>query len=157
MWKNAQDAYLEERVLSADPLELVRLLYQSAIAAIREARRALTNGEIAARSRAISKACGILIELNAALDHSQGGVLSIRLAALYDYMLGRLLDANLQQSDAPLAEVLGLLSTLAEGWEQTHLVAGPVSPNAAAPAASESAWPVHSEMASAAGTQAWSF
>ena len=157
MWKSAQDAYLEERVLSADPLELVRLLYQAAIAAVREARRALTSGEIAARSRAISKACGIVIELNAALDHSQGGTLSLRLAALYDYMLSRLLDANLEQSDAPLAEVLGLLSTLAEGWEQTRLAAGPVSPSAAAPAASESAWPVQPEMASAAGTQAWSF
>jgi flagellin-specific chaperone FliS len=27
-----------------------------------------------------------------------------------------LLEANMQQSDAPLAEVLGLLSTLSEAW-----------------------------------------
>ncbi len=64
MWENAQDAYLEQRVLSADPLELVRLLYQAAIAAVRDARRALSAGEIAARSRSISKACGIVLELN---------------------------------------------------------------------------------------------
>jgi|SRR5579871_1703706 len=157
MWKSAQDAYLEERVLAADPLELVRLLYRAAIAALREARRALSNGEIAARSRAISNACGILIELNTTLDHSQGGELSIRLAALYDYMLSRLLDANLQQSDALLAEVLGLLSTLAEGWEQTRLAADPRPHPVPMPAASENAWPVQAEIASSAGTQAWSF
>ena len=61
MWNNAQDAYLEHRILSADPLELVRLLYQAAIGAVREARRALSAGEIAARSRAISRACGIVL------------------------------------------------------------------------------------------------
>ena len=45
-----------------------------------------------------------------------GGELSTRLRALYRYCLVRLLDANLHQSDEPLAEVLGLLSTLSEGW-----------------------------------------
>jgi len=31
-------------------------------------------------------------------------------------VMRRLLEANMQQSDAPLAEVLGLLSTLSEAW-----------------------------------------
>ena len=148
MCKSAQDAYLEERILSADPLELVRLLYQAAIAAVRDARRALATGEIAARSRSISKACDIVMELNGALDHSRGGTLSGRLAALYDYMLRRLLDANMQQSDGPLAEVLGLLSALDEAWEQTRVTAEP--------AKVENAWPVQAEMVSAAGSQVWS-
>jgi flagellar secretion chaperone FliS len=148
MWENAQDAYLEQRVLSADPLELVRLMYQAAIAAVRDARRDLSAGEIAARSRSISKACGIVLELNAALDHSQDGEISARLAALYDYMLRRLLEANIQQSDALLAEVLGLLSTLSEAWEQTRVVARPAAP--------ENAWRPQPETILGAGSQAWS-
>ena len=148
MWKSPQAAYLEERILSADPLELVRLLYQGAIAAVREARRALAGGDIAARSRSISKASGIVIELNAALDHAQGGDLSARLAALYDYMLSRLLEANVQQSDAPLADVLGLLSRLAEAWEQIGM--------SAEPARCEAAWPVEPELAAAGASQVWS-
>lgn len=148
MWENAQEAYLEQRVLSADPLELVRLLYQAAIAAVRDARRALGEGEIAARSRSISKACGIVLELNAALDHAQGGEISMRLAALYDYMLRRLLESNMQQSDPPLADVLSLLSTLSEAWQQTRVAAEPVPV--------ENAWRAQSETALAAGSQAWS-
>ncbi|HLK49848.1 MAG TPA: flagellar export chaperone FliS [Bryobacteraceae bacterium] len=147
MWKSVQEAYLEERVLSAEPLELVRLLYRAAIAAVREARRALKEGEIAARSRAISKACGIVIELNASLDHSRGGDLSARLAGLYDYLLNRLLQANFEQSDAQLAEVLGLLSTLAEGWEQARM--------APELATAGSAWAVEAELA-AIKSHAWS-
>jgi flagellar protein FliS len=116
MWHEAHDAYLESKILSADPLELVRLLYGAATDAVREARRHLAAGEISERSRAISKALEILFELSTTLDHQNGGEISVRLAQLYDYMQRRLIDANLQQADEPLVEVLGLLSTLSEGW-----------------------------------------
>lgn len=149
MWNSAHDAYLESRVLSADPLELVRLLYQAAMEAVRDARRFLAAGQIAERSRSISRASGILLELSAALDPARGGEISSRLAALYDYMLRQLLEANLQQSDAPLADVLGLLSTLSEAWEGT---AKPAEP---APAA-ENPWSVPQEAEPAYASQGWS-
>jgi len=116
MWNSGHDAYLESRVLTADPIELVNLLYQAGMQAVREARRHLAAGRIAERSREINQACAVVIELSTALDHERGGEISQRLALLYDYMQRRLLEANMQQSDAPLADVLGLLSTLAEAW-----------------------------------------
>jgi flagellar protein FliS len=117
MTYNAHDAYLESRVLSAAPLELVRLLYQTATGAVREARRHLEAGKIVERSRAISKAAQVLLELSASLDFKRGGEIATRLFQLYDYMLRRLTEANFKQADAPLAEVLGLLATLSEAWE----------------------------------------
>ena len=151
MWQNAHDAYLESRVLSADPVELIHLLYEAAIEAVREARRYLAEGEIAARSRSITKAYGILQDLVAALDHERGGEISGRLGQLYDYMQRRLLEANFQQTDQPLAEVLGLLATLAEAWQgvkrQTQPAAPPENPWAQRP-------PV--EAATAYGSSAWS-
>jgi flagellar secretion chaperone FliS len=117
MWQNAHDAYLESRICSADPLELVRLLYNAGTQSVRDARRHLAAGDIAARCKSISRAYEILVELAASLNHELGGDLSARLAQLYDYMQRRLLESNLQQTDAPLAEVLGLLTTLGEGWE----------------------------------------
>jgi flagellar secretion chaperone FliS len=116
MWNNGQDAYLETRVLTADPIELVNMLYQAGADAVREARRHLAEGRIAERSHEINKACEIVIELATSLDHERGGEISERLALLYDYMQRRLLEANMKQSDAPLADVLGLLTTLAEAW-----------------------------------------
>ena len=116
MWNTGHDAYLESRVLTADPIELVNLLYQACTQAVREARHHLAEGRIAERSQEINKACAIVIELATSLDHERGGEISRRLALLYDYMQRRLLEANMQQSDAPLAEVLGLLSTLSEAW-----------------------------------------
>ncbi len=117
MWQNAYDTYLESRIYAAEPIELVRLLYQAASNAVREARRQLAAGDIRERSRSITKASEILLEMAGSLNHEQGGAISRNLARLYDYMLGRLSEANLRQKDEPLAEVLALLSTLSEAWD----------------------------------------
>jgi flagellar protein FliS len=93
------------------------MLYQACSTAVGDARRYLAEGEILARSRSISKACDILLELTGSLDHERGGELSGRLGQLYGYMSARLVEANFQQRDSVLAEVAGLLATLQEAWE----------------------------------------
>jgi len=154
MWQNAHDAYLESRVLSADPIELVQLLYQTASDAIWEARRHLEAGEVRERSRAISRGSAALLELAAALDFERGGEVAQRLAQLYDYMLRRLTEANFKQVDAPLAEVLDLLATLAEGWASLRQT--PQS-QVAAPDGRWGRGPFQQESAMATSSQAWSF
>jgi len=109
--------YLEQKALSAGPLELVAMLYAKAISELQEARRQLAARNISLRSKAISKACDVIGELDGSLNMEIGGELSLRLRSLYRYCLVRLLDANLQQADEPLVEVLGLLATLSEGWQ----------------------------------------
>lgn len=116
MDRSAQNTYLENSILSAGPVELVQILYQSALEAVEDARRYLKQGEIRARSKQINKACAILAELIVSLDHSAGGDLSRTLSDLCDYMQRRLLEANFHQSEPPLAEVSKLLATLLEGW-----------------------------------------
>ena len=152
MLYNAQNAYLESRLLSADRLELVRMLYQTAIEAIRDARKHLANKDILQRARAISKAGGILLELTASLDFERGGEIAPNLAALYRYMMNRLTEAHVQQNDEHLAEVLGLLSTLLEAWDAISTPAAPVQE-------SKSAWapPLSLETVPAGAVHAWSF
>lgn len=149
MWQNAYDAYLESRIESADPIQLVRLLYQGATTAVREARAHLEAGEILGRSRAISRAHAILTELSTSLDHVRGGELSLRLARLYDYMQRRLLEANFQQSVEPLTEVLSLLATLGEAWDG-------IQEKADRPERAASPWAGAQETASASGSSGWS-
>jgi flagellar protein FliS len=118
MPQSPYDIYLESRIESAEPVQLIRLLYQGALDAVREARLHLASGDIAARSRAVSKAFEILTELTSSLDRERGGEIALRLAQLYDYLQRRLLEANARQQDEPLAEALGLLTTLAEAWQE---------------------------------------
>jgi flagellar protein FliS len=114
------NTYEENRILSASPLGLVRILYTAATRAVRNARQHLRAGEIAARSREITKAQEILLELAASVDPSKAPEVSERLLALYDYMQARLIEANTQQKDGPLAEVASLLDTLQEAWSQVE-------------------------------------
>jgi len=116
MARTIHDTYLEMEVFSADPMKLVGMLYRGAIVAVETARQHLSAGAIRERSRQISKATAILNELQTSLDHQRGGEISRALAALYDYMRRRLIEANTQQIDRPLKEVHGLLTTLAEAW-----------------------------------------
>ena len=120
MATSAHDAYLESRILAADPVELVRILYLLAIDRVRETRDHLQRGDVALRAKSMSVASQAIAELSAALDHNAGGEISRRLASLYNYMQGRLVDANYHQSLEPLNEVLGLLSTLSEAWQQVR-------------------------------------
>jgi flagellar protein FliS len=111
-----RDAYLESRVLAADPVELIHILYEHALAQVRSARAALAAGDIAGRSQAISRALAMLGELEASLDHNAGGSISQNLARLYRYMRKRLTDANVKREHGALAEVESLIQTLDEGW-----------------------------------------
>jgi flagellar secretion chaperone FliS len=150
-----QDAYLESKVLTASPLELVRLLYRAAAEDLCQARRHLAEGHIRERSAHISHALDCLYELSGSLDHTQGGTLSRSLAELYDYMQRRLLQANLRQTPDPLLEVEGLLNTLLEGWEA--YAAGDHS--GTRPAWESSPHPATLQLAAdqAYSTQSWSF
>lgn len=127
--QNPYDAYLESKILSASPVELIGILYGAALDSVREARNCLSAGRIAPRSRAITRAIAILSELGCSLDHAKGGDLSRTLAELYDYMERRLIVANHEQSDMPLAEVLGLLEKLSDAWREVAVPAGDTSAN----------------------------
>jgi flagellar protein FliS len=124
MGTKAYQNYFESEVLSADPVRLVQMLYRGAIEAIARARRCLAEGDIRGRSRAITQAFRILVELGSSLDRSRGGEVSRNLAELYDYMQRRLIQANATQTDAPLEETERLLATLEEAWIRCPALAG---------------------------------
>jgi flagellar protein FliS len=111
-----ENTYLKNRVLAADAVELIHLLYEHAAMQVAAARECLASGDIIGRSKAISKTLAILGELEGSLDHQAGGSISRNLARLYQYMRKRLLDANVKRDAEPLTEVESLLRTLHEGW-----------------------------------------
>jgi len=120
--------YLESRILAADPLELIHILYEHAILQLTLARKALREGDIRLRCGTVSKALAILGELEGSLDHRAGGSISHNLADLYQYMRKRLIEGNANQDDAALAEVETLWRTLDEGWTAMQgSISAPVS------------------------------
>lgn len=110
---------VETGVATADPHELIVMLFDGALLCIASARQHMSSGSIAAKGESISRAINIVANgLKASLNLEVGGELALRLAALYDYMCDRLLYANLKNDAAALDEVHGLLEDLKGAWEQ---------------------------------------
>ena len=121
--RKAIDTYaqvgVETGVAAADPHKLILMLFDGTLAAVSNAKLAMSRKEISAKGSAIGKAIEIIDGgLKASLDLRAGGVLAERLSALYDYMLQRLLAANLRNDAAALEEVARLLNELRGAWAQ---------------------------------------
>ena len=110
---------IDAAVEVADPYRLVLLLFSGAQAAIGNARAAMQQQQIAAKGEAISKAIDIIGNgLKVSLDLEKGGEIAERLDALYDYLVLRLLRANLDNDLGALEEVAGLLEEIHGAWRE---------------------------------------
>ncbi len=108
---------VETAVPSADPHQLVGMLFDGALAAIASAINALERGDIAAKCKAVSKAATIIDEgLRGVLDMQGGGQVAVALQDLYGCILTRLTIANAQNDAAMLRECSRLLSPLRDAW-----------------------------------------
>jgi len=108
----------ESNVIGADPHKLISMLFHGALLAIANAKNRMLRKETAAKGKSISKAIAIIGEgLNASLNKSAGGELAQNLSSLYDYMVMRLVDANLKNDITALDEVTRLLTELTEAWD----------------------------------------
>jgi flagellar protein FliS len=107
---------VQSGVESASPHKLIQMLLDGAIEKVQLARGYMERHEIAKKCETVSWAMAIIDGLRSSLNMKDGGAIAENLDALYDYMLRRLLDANLDNDPAALDEVVKLLNELREGW-----------------------------------------
>lgn len=105
-------------VEDASPHRLVQMLLDGAIARVIAAEGYLARGETAPKGESISMAIGIIDGLQVSLDLEAGGEIATNLAALYDYMVRRLLEGNRNDDKEPLGEVLHLLKEIKQAWDE---------------------------------------
>lgn len=114
-----QNIGVESAVMNASPHQLIVMLFDGAHSALIRARLFLDAGQLAEKGQALSKAINIIDNgLKAALNVEAGGELSINLAYLYEYMVRRLLIANLHNDVEAIVEVENLLNNIADAWKQ---------------------------------------
>ena len=117
---------VESAVLSASPHQLVVLLFDGALSAMKKAMILIEQGDIPGKGQALSKAINIISNgLQSGINHEVGGELATNLDSLYDYMTRRLLQANLHNDINAINEVVELLNNIADAWKEI----GPHSQN----------------------------
>ena len=110
--------YKEVDVNTANPLQLVVMLYEAAIFSLQRARFHISRKDIEGRSKALNHCNSVITELQSCLNMKEGGEIAVSLDRLYGYMKRRVFQANVDQSSAPLREIEGLLEYLCSAWRE---------------------------------------
>ncbi len=104
-------------VEGASPHRLIQMLMEGVLQRLAEAKGAMQRRLVAEKGEAIGKAITILSGLNDSLNKDVGGEMAANLDDLYDYMQRRLLEANLQDDEGIIDEVVVLMKTIKSGWD----------------------------------------
>jgi flagellar protein FliS len=115
--KQYQSVNTQAQAVDANPHRLIQMLMEGGLTRIAQARGAMERQQTAMKGELIGKAIGIIGGLREGLDLQKGGELAANLDSLYQYMVSRLLEANVKNDAAPLDEVAGLLRNVKSGWD----------------------------------------
>lgn len=115
--ENAQ-AYRENAVLSASPVELVVMLYDGARRFLRLAAAAMREGDIERTHSTLRRAELIVIHLDDVLDDEQGEPIAGQLHPIYRFCLTHVRSARHDRDADKLDEVSRLLGELRSSWAE---------------------------------------
>jgi len=113
---NAYNQYKENSIFTASPEELTLMLYNGLVKFIMRGIDSIEKKNIQEAHTNIIKAQNIVSEFMNTLDMNYE--ISGSLSSIYDYMLSRLIDANVAKDKDILEEVLGFAKVLRDTWEQ---------------------------------------
>jgi len=120
MNSDSSATYLEERILSANPLELIQILYDAAVDRVRSARLHLSTGDAMSRAQDVSKALEIFTELALALNDRDAQASASTYSAIYRHLQKRLVEAHTQKSDAVFKEIEDMVVSMSKNWRSVR-------------------------------------
>ena len=113
---NGYNAYAKNKIMTASPAELTLMLYEGAIKFCNIAVVVIENKDYAKANTNIQKAERIIGEFKATLNHKYATAKDFD--AVYDYLLDRLIQANMKKDPEILEEVLKHLRTMRDTWKE---------------------------------------
>ncbi len=140
-------SYQKVQVETTDSVKLVVMLYEGAINFLEQAKLRVEENQVSKKGVLINKVMAIVSELQGSLNMSEGGEVAESLDRVYNYIISRLLEANINTDPQAINEVLKHLRTLMRAWKkiaeqgadasEALMSAEPQIPAAAAPPAAK--------------------
>ncbi len=113
---NPYQKYQQQSVMTMTPGEMLLKLYDEVITQLTAVRQFNEEKDYEKSNASLKKAQRIIRYLDQTLDPQYE--ISGSLSALYDYFIRRLVDANLHKDNAPIDEVLPMISDLRDTFAQ---------------------------------------
>ncbi len=111
----ARARYVKDAVETISPARLVTMLYDALVSDLERGESAIASGEFFNANRHLVKAQAILIELRSSLKPDLWSA-GPRLAALYEYLIREVVQANVAKDAARVASCRRLLEPLRDAW-----------------------------------------
>jgi flagellar protein FliS len=125
---NIAARYKSVQVTTCSPAQLVLMLLEGVIRFAGEADQAMERGDRARAGERTGRCHAILEQLASGLDMTDDTGLCENLMGVYGFCMRRLLEANLEQDRAILAEVPKVIRPIRDGWAE--LLGKPVAVDA---------------------------
>lgn len=109
--------YLEAKILTAAPEQLVVIMYEEAIKALQIAKREIESNNFAKANQQLYKAQLIIGELMSALNHDYKEIAE-NLLGLYSNIYDQIVQANVSKDINRIDSLVKLLSSFLDAWRE---------------------------------------
>ena len=116
----AAQAYRENAVMGASPVQLVVMLYDGALRFMEEGKRAIESRDLETQNSKLQRAQKIVIELMTTLNFQQGGDIARSLVSLYAYVIGELVEGNMADDAKRIDNAMKTMKELRDSWVQVE-------------------------------------
>ena len=113
-----KEQYLEQKIMAARPEQLTLMLYEGLVRFLKQGKLFMSGGKenIQKVNNSLQRAQAIINELRSTLDMDID--ISKNLESLYEYMIHRTVEANIDKDQEILDEVVGLAEELRDTWQE---------------------------------------
>ncbi|GCD09023.1 flagellar export chaperone FliS [Clostridium tagluense] len=119
---NAFNTYKNNSVNFASKDQLLLMLVDGAAKFSKIGRQAILDKEAKKAHENIVKTQNIFYELMTTLDVDKGGEWAQNLMRVYDFIVKRLIDANIKKSEEIMNEVIPLIEDIRDTWNKAYKV-----------------------------------
>lgn len=109
---------IDSQLSAASPHKVIQMLMAGAIERLIQGKAAMLQGDVAVKGERLGKALDIIISLRTCLSMDEGGEIASNLDALYDFMIRQISEANRDNLEAPIDDVIHILREIKSAWDQ---------------------------------------
>lgn len=108
---------VESEISVASPHRIIQMMFEGALQRLAQSRYAIEHNDVQNKGIYIGKAIGLVTGLNNSLNMDAGGDIANNLSELYDFMLRKISEANMNNDVQAIDDVCEIIRTIKEGWD----------------------------------------
>ena len=108
---------LDSSISVASPHKIIQMMFAGALERLAQGRYAIEQNNLELKGVSLGKAVSIVAGLNSSLNMEAEGDVAGNLSALYDFMLQRITDANINNDVKAIDDATDILRIIKEAWD----------------------------------------